>query len=125
MVPVVNISLPPPPSVLREHIEKRFEIPHFFGRKIGRDVGIELDLHGRNRLLALTAIERRNPKEQAFPQGFPPGIKPGLVRGEGDLGPLLRGNPFSQRFAPGDLAFVILRPPPSPPDMPSTGPSQR
>ena len=26
-------------------IEERLEVPHFFGRKIGRDVGIELDLH--------------------------------------------------------------------------------
>ena len=41
-------------------------------------------------------------------RGFPPGIKPGLVRREGDLGLLLRGNAFSQRFAPGDLAFVIF-----------------
>ena len=90
-------------------IDKRLEIPQFFRRKIGRDAGIELDLHRRNLLLAAAAIERVNPKEQPLPHGITAVVKPGLLGVKSDLRLLLRGNPLGQFLPSGDLVFVIRR----------------
>ena len=48
-------------------------------------------------------------KVHSVAERLPVGLDPRDVRVVEKLGLLLGRNPFSQRFAPGDLAFVILR----------------